>query len=670
MGIYANGKIYAPKGIPTEVKKILDSYNSRLNSLEEALNSQEVKTKIDWSDKSYIQIEEPRCAIINITGTNYMPTSKTQNLHAWVEFWDMRGNYFKKRAILNAQGNSSMGFVKKNAAFDFCDDNWIGDETPSIRFGKWVPQDSFHMKAYYTDFFRGVGAVSYKFYETIVASRGNKKDRPWKKELINMDSIKTTTNSFANPLQDNLTLEFDTGARCFPDGFPVICYLNNEFYGVFAWQLKKHRDNFHLDKKNPANIHLDGDLYGQNIWNNNVNWSAFEIRNPKNLYCINTIDVSGFGYNSLIDEAEIATIGNNYQEVEEKPSDFTNDYIVSTYGNTPPTYLYRKSKDKWYKLVNLNGKKYLPYDGDHPVELIDSSMPYFDPSNKDHVNTDKVKQFIKNLSNAVSKIKEAEDIYKASTKTEEDLNTFKKVIETYCDKENQIDYIIYSDLIKNSDGFGKNWQWFTYNGIKWYVGVYDCDMSFGGHFQGNQITPPLTNHISTSKSNFHGYIIAYYADELKARYKELSDKGIISKENLFGIFKDWTMRIGVENYELEYKKWKDSPCYGESKVRSDYWVLLYEEDGVTPKMDTSETFNATQIYNINDEVSFGLNSTMGYYKFKCIKATEALETNSPHTISKFSPISSFRHTDNIYRVEKWIETEIANMDKVYEYVRN
>lgn len=660
-GIMKSGAVYQPYGVPEEVRDIAKQLNDRISTLDEYLTVHGVQTKVDFSDSSYIQIPEPRCAVINVTGIGSMPTSKTQNKQGWLEFWDMQGNYFKKRIIANAQGNSSMGFIKKNAAFDFCDDEWIGDETPSIRFGKWVPQDSFHMKAYYTDFFRGVGAVSYKLYNQIVETRGNRKDRPWKKELIDFSKIKATTNSFANPLQDDFLLEFDTGARCFPDGFPVICYLEGVFYGVFSWQLKKHRDNFHLDKKTAEHIHIDGNLYAGNIWQGSVAWNQFEIRNPKDLYCINTEDVSGWGYTSLdatADAEEIAAIGDNYKEVEDKPSDFTNDEIVSKYGNNPPAYLYRTSKGKWYKLVTLDGKRYLPYDGDAPVELIDDTMPYYDASNKDHVRSNQVKTYLKNLSTAVSKIAAAETVYKASSQTAEDLATFKSVIETYCDVENQIDYMILSDLIKNSDGFGKNWQWFTYNGVKWYVGLYDCDMSFGGHFQGNQITIPLTAHISTTKSNFHGYIIAYYAAELNARYKELADMGIITVDNIFSIFKDWTERVGVSNYKNEYKKWADSPCYGQSVVKTAYWELLYNEDG-SPKMASSSTYNASTAYAVDDEVSYGLNSTMGYYCFKCIQAATGI-----------APISSFRHTDNIYRVQKWIETEVANMDKVYGYTRS
>ena len=226
----------------------LNLQGNSVNNIQDALKANGFDFKTDWSESSFIQIPEPRFAIINITNIDSMPTSKTQNKKAFLEFWDMQGNYFKKYAILNAQGNSSLGLDKKNVAIDLCDDVWIGDNTPKVRIGNWVPQDSFHMKAYYTDFFRGVGAVSYKLYDQIVRTRGNMYDRPWKKALLDMSKIGMTTKSFGNPYIGSYDLLTDTGARCFPDGFPVAVYLNGTFYGIFSFQLKKHRDNYHMNK--------------------------------------------------------------------------------------------------------------------------------------------------------------------------------------------------------------------------------------------------------------------------------------------------------------------------------------------------------------------------------------------------------------------------------------
>lgn len=597
----------------------LNLQGNSVNNIQDALkaNGFDVKTPIDWSESSFIQIPEPRFAIINVSNIDSMPTTKTDNKKAFLEFWDMQGNYFKKHTILNAQGNSSLAFIKKNVAIDLCDDEWIGDDTPKVRIGKWVPQDSFHMKAYYTDFFRGVCAVSYKLYDQIVRTRGNMYDRPWKKALLDMSKIGTTTKSLGNPYVGDYELLTDTGARCFPDGFPVAVYLNGEFYGIFSFQLKKHRDNYHMDKSTAEHVHLDGTINYNILWNGTIVWgtgdNGFEVRNPKNLYAI-----GGNKYDADIKQEEIAG------------EDEVNTWIAA--GQLP--------------------------DG----TVISSKIK------KNLQMTAKVKKYIQDFANSINVIKTAESIYNTSSKTEEDLKALKTVFEKYYDVENLIDYIIGSDLIKNSDGFSKNWQWFTYDGIKWWVGLYDCDMSFGGHSSGNQITPPLTYHVNTSDSIPTTYIIKYYKSELTERYKQLADLGIASAANIFELLQEWCMSIGTDFFKEEFKKWSNSPCIADSVVRSEYWEIVLDGNG-KPQTDTSETFNATQAYSVDDVVSFGLSDSMGYFKYKCIKATSALSANTPHTVSAYSPISIFKHCDNIYRAQKWIENNIENLDRLYNYTR-
>lgn len=591
----------------------LNLKDNSVNNIQDALkaNGFDVKTPIDWSESSFIQIPEPRFAIINITNIDSMPTTKQDNKKAFLEFWDMQGNYFKKRAILNAQGNSTLGLKKKNAAIDLCNDEWLGEDTPKIRIGKWVPQDSFHMKAYYTDFFRGVGAVSYKLYDQIVLTRGALYDRPWKKALIDMSKIGTTTKSLGNPNVGNYDLLTDTGARCFPDGFPVAIYLNDVFYGIFSFQLKKHRDNYHLDKSTAENVHLDGTLNYYTIFGgkDNINWGEFEIRNPKGLYAI-----GGNKYDADIKQEEIA-------------------------GET--------EVDSWI------ADGILP-DGTEITSKIKKNLQL----------TAKVKKYIQNLSDAVGIIKAAEAAYNASSKTSEDLSTFKKVYEKYFDVENMIDYIIVSDIIKNGDGFSKNWQFFCYDGIKWFVGLYDCDMTFGCEW--SYITDTLTGHLNSSVNSPHGFIIKYYNDELEKRYKELMDFGIISPKNIYSLITDWMQRIGTSFFKQEYKKWNESLCISDSVVRSEYWEVVKDEKGNLEVAD-DETFNATVSYNIGDIVSFGINKNMGFFKFKCIKKTIAISSNTPHSISPCSPISLFRHCDNVYRIYKWIVDNVNNMNKLYNY---
>lgn len=598
----------------------LNLQGNSVNNIQDALkaNGFDVKTPVDWSESSFIQIPEPRFAIINITNIDSMPTTKQDNKKAYLEFWDMQGNYFKKYAILNAQGSSSLNFKKKSVAIDLCNDEWIGDDTPNIRIGEWVPQDSFHMKAYYTDFFRGVGAVSYKLYDQIVRTRGNMYDRPWKKALIDMSKIGVTTKSLGNPYVGDYSLLTDTGARCFPDGFPVAVYFKGEFYGIFSFQLKKHRDNYHLDKGTAENVHLDGIICYDTLWNGTINWgtgeNSFEIRNPKNLYAI-----GGNKYDADIKQEEIA-------------------------GQT--------EVDAWITAGQLP-------DGTAISSKIKKNLQM----------TAKVKKYIQDFANSLNIIKNAATIYESSSKTEDDLKAFKQVFEKYYDADNLIDYLIIIDILRDGDSTRKNWQWFTYDGIKWWVGLYDCDCVFGASFLGMNIMPPVNYHQGSNGNLPLTFILKYYMDALNNRYKILADMGIISADHMIGLLQDWCMRIGTDFFKEEYKKWSDSPCIADSVVRDNYWEAVLDDSG-NLQTDTSETYNATKAYNVGDVVSFGLNADMGYFKYKCIKATVALSENIPHNVSAYSPIKVFKHCDNIYRVQKWIEQNIATMDKLYHYTRN
>ena len=446
-------------------------------------------------------------------------------------------------------------------------------------------------------------------------TRGNMYDRPWKKALLDMSKIGTTTKSIGNPYVGDYELLTDTGARCFPDGFPVAVYLNGAFYGIFSYQLKKHRDNYHLNKSSANNVHLDGALGANTIFNgkDNIDWTQFEIRNPKGLY----------------------TIGGNKYNADIKQEEIAGDSEINS----------------WISIGSLpNGT------------TISSKIK------KNLQNTALVKKYIQNLADAIPAIKAAMNKYDSSSHTNENLNEFKSVFESYFDKDNLIDYIIISDIIKNADGLNKNWQWFTYNGKKWWVGLYDCDQAFGGTPDGTNITTPLTTHLDTGINIPTGYIFRYYSDELNNRYKFLADKGIITSEYVFGELKNWTMRIGTSFYEKEYSKWNDSPCISDSEVRSDYWEIEKDEKGIY-LTSSSETFDATISYDIGDEVSFGINSIMGFYKYRCIKKTTALSYNKPHTISSFCPLKQFKHCDSLYRAQKWIMQNIENLDKVYNYTR-
>ena len=201
----------------------------------------------------------------------------------------------------------------------------------------------------------------------------------------------------------------DERALCHPDAFPCVVFLNDKFYGVFCWQLKKHRKNMNMKKNTPEHIHLDGTLMNNaTLFDGNVNWTKIEVRNPKNLYTMN---------------GEI-------------------------------------------------------YDGDNPEELMDESSAYYDIESdskkvKDYKkHTAKVKHYIQDLSRYNSEIQSLVD-NKSGTAA------IRAAIEERFDVISIMDYIIHNIVSNNFDGIQKNYQWFTYDGKKWFVAPYDLDSTFG-----------------------------------------------------------------------------------------------------------------------------------------------------------------------------------------------
>ena len=466
-----------------------------VNNIQEALkaNGFSVKTPIDWSENSKIQIPEPRLAFVNITNIDSMPTSKGQDMHAIFEFWDMQGNYFKKKVILNAQGNSSIGMPKKNFACDFCNDDWKGDDTFKIKFGNWVPQDSFHFKAFYADFFKGVSMVGYKLFNEIESTRSFNANRIWKRALLpSADIIGFGTKGMESISDINILL--DNGARCYPDGFPCIVHLNGSFYGVFSWALKKHRDNYMQNKSKPENIQLDGDIYDTFMYNGNIDWDV--------------VNGNKEASNTNMDGVE-----------------------------------FRNPKS----LICFDGSK---YDGDtNRKELIDSSSDSYDSGNKNHVISSKVKAYYSTLTTYIPTLKKMEE-------QSEETSVIKSKIQSFFDVDSLIDYLIFSDVVTNTDGFRKNWQWVTYNGIKWAVCPYDLDGIFGWNGWGEQ--SPAMSRLGDDLQLPTGWVIKYFEKELCDRYRELR-ANILTTKNILTIFSDWCLRIGASNYDKDLSKWPQTP---------------------------------------------------------------------------------------------------------------
>ena len=262
----------------------LNLKGNSINDISDALkaNGFKLDSPSDFSKKSEASVPYPAIPpIINIISENGFPMSKTANFKGYFEYYDNFGNYFKKPAVFNAQGNSSLsyGFPKTNLAVDLLANEANDSDSFSLKIGNWVPQDSFHFKAYYTDAFKCVNLASYDLNIQMWNTMEYSSNRPWKKYLLSEDDKKGSLYKKLDILNS-----YSSDPRCVPDGFPVMLLLNSKFYGLYQMQIKKHRDNYAMNKKNPLHIQLDGNV-GSNELFGKIDWTKFEIRNPKSLIC-------------------------------------------------------------------------------------------------------------------------------------------------------------------------------------------------------------------------------------------------------------------------------------------------------------------------------------------------------------------------------------------------
>lgn len=345
--------------------KHLELSSEAANEVNDAFKSAGIKMEnpSDFSKDSHIELPIPRIAAQVRIYAPKLPTTKQDDIEAEIEYNDKDGNYFRKPVILNAQGQSSMYYHVKNMAIDIND----GSE---IKFGDFPTQDSFHLKKYYIDAFRGQCIVGYWLMEQVYKSRPIGQQYPYEYSYSN----ESVTDGLGDVKKD-----FFTGAKCHPDGFPiVITWVNSNtkeetWMGVYTWNLKKSKEVYQCNKKKAENIILDGVINGNSIFDGNVKWSLFEIRNPKKLKDINGNNYNGDNPQELSDTDKLSKKVKTYiQNLAKAKTELTNaktedrKAIWEKYFITAPCIDYFLVSQVLY---NYDGFQknwiWLTYDGSH-----------------------------------------------------------------------------------------------------------------------------------------------------------------------------------------------------------------------------------------------------------------------------------------------------------------
>jgi len=154
--------------------------------------------------------------------------------------------------------------------------------------------------------------------------------------------------------------------------------------------------------------------------------------------------------------------------------------------------------------------------------------------------TDEIKTSLNNLIKFVA------------TSTDED---FKAQFEQYFDKTSVINYLIFCNIIEDTDAWIKNQTLFTVDGKKWYYHPYDLDMSLGSGSDG-AVFNPTKGIIGLESNRLFKRVATTFGDDVKSRYKTL--RSWLTPAYILNRYRQHMDRIGVANYQAEEDVWHDS----------------------------------------------------------------------------------------------------------------
>ena len=240
-------------------------------------------------------------------------------------------NFIDDNCKIAYQGNSTLFLPKKGFTLDF------GKEH---RFGTWLAFDSFHCKGYYTDWLHIKDWLANKIIELGYNLRDFSINRPYKKY-----------NDFSKTEIGNV---IEGGALCHTDEFPVELYINDNYWGLYSFRVKKSRSNYMLTKKNIKHIQVEAaesTYYTDEYFvDGGEGWKYIEIRNPNK-------DSGNTSFNAQVEPAygEIKVAWQNFIHRLNSITDNTSVEELEEFLNIPEwvdailQYQFQNNSDVWCK---------------------------------------------------------------------------------------------------------------------------------------------------------------------------------------------------------------------------------------------------------------------------------------------------------------------------------
>lgn len=149
---------------------------------------------------------------------------------------------------------------------------------------------------------------------------------------------------------------------------------------------------------------------------------------------------------------------------------------------------------------------------------------------------------------------------------------FKAHFEDYLNLDSALNYYIMTDLAYMVDNRGKNMLIATYDGLHWYLSLYDMDTSWGSYWDGLSLYDYDNELMVLNNNRLFERMETAFPEELAQRYFELRDE-ILSNESIMAEFEAFRRQIPELTFLKETQRWGD----GFIKQRSEIPGAEYDQ---------------------------------------------------------------------------------------------
>ena len=157
---------------------------------------------------------------------------------------------------------------------------------------------------------------------------------------------------------------------------------------------------------------------------------------------------------------------------------------------------------------------------------------------------------------------------------------FKTHFEEYLNLDAALNYYVMADIGFMPDNLGKNMLIATYDGMEWYLSLYDLDSTWGTSYDGLELFNYENALAGVGNNNLFRRMEKAFPTELAQRYFELRED-ILSNESIMAEFEAFRDEVPVITF------WKEAQRWGKGVIGERTELPGFEYDQIEHYLETA-----------------------------------------------------------------------------------